>query len=423
MVQSSLATFTPSPDPTRDGTIFLCYSAVGAVLCYACVLAARPRTDTIAFVLAPILCVALSYENLSLGVSALATGAVGGGFLSLRGTVYAFIIPLWVLALFELSYTVHKRRSANFLWGIFTFDQGHRRTHTLVSHTVRYSLWGVAIALLLAQLTLDAPYTSAPDAAPRTARFSYKGQPVPWGERAAERAPLDAQDCIDLFPWVVFLAWALVSGLSLWRYGTQMSTDINPTSINAWGLVFIASLLVAAAWVFSPPAWPYPYATNAAELLLAAALVNTMGLVEANLRTLEQWDRTLGAAGQAVAVAAAANAARKHREALEDAAVAAAAAVGEAGVAAAVAHPYLTASGRSRSSSVRRVGGALLSPSQLAVAGEGAEEARQQAGTAVGGGGALAGGRAATPAALSAGADAAAADAARAVLVDGGWES
>ena len=82
----------------------------------------------------------------------------------------------------------------------------------------------------------------------------------------------DWQDAVDLVPWAVFLAWALVAGASLWRYGTLVSTDINATCVNAWAALFVAAAALLAAWLASPHDWPYPYAVNAAELAPISAV-------------------------------------------------------------------------------------------------------------------------------------------------------
>jgi len=314
MVQLALTSPAPAPDATRDAAIFFSYAAAASILFVACVRAARPRADTIGFVLAPLLSLALTFENVALGADALAGGGGGGGVgggagapgvsravadgaLKLRGAVQAFVVPLWLTALFEITYTVHKRRSANFLLGLFTFDQGHRASHSLLSQGLRWSLWVLGASLLLLCATLNAPYVADPRGAPRAARFSYKGQPLGAGRAPG---PLDAQDVADVVPWAVFLAWALAAGASLWRYGTLVSTDINATCVNAWAALAAAAAALTAAWVVSPPAWAFPYATNAAELALLAATALSMRLVESNLHTLEEWDRVLNAAGKAL---------------------------------------------------------------------------------------------------------------------------
>jgi hypothetical protein len=329
---------SPSPWRARDASIFFICAACASLLCVACLRAARPRTDTIGFVLAPLLCLALMYENLALGVYALSLSDDGSGdilpsalsvvsaMLPLRGSVQAFIIPLWLISLFEITYTVHKRRSANFLLGLFTFDQGHRTTHTLLSHASRYSLWVVGVVLLLLQLTVNSSYTASPLSSPRTARFTYKGLAI---NNLDPASPFSWQDAVDFVPWVAFLAWALACGASLWRYGSIVSTDINATMANPWGYIFGATCALVLAWALSPPTWALPYATNPCELLLGAALVRCMGLVESNLKTLEEWDKLLTKAGEAIV------AGLEHKKWEVSAAARAAAAVAAAAAAAA----------------------------------------------------------------------------------------
>jgi hypothetical protein len=301
----------PAPWRPRDAAVFFACAFVALLLFVACLRAARPRSDTVGFVLAPGLCLALLYENVALGAAALAqvdldgapdssTVTVAASMLQLRGAVQAFVIPLWLAALFEITYTVHKRRSANFLLGLFTFDQGHRRSHSLLANAVRYAMWVAGVATLLMQITVNAPYTAAPLTAPRAARFSYKGMAL---SGRADGAAFDWQDAVDFIPWLGFLLWALIAGASLWRYGSLISTDINATMVNTWGCVFWGAVALSLAWVFSPKSWAFPYATNPAELLLLAALVRTMGLVESNLRTLDGWDRVLTLAGEAIVAA------------------------------------------------------------------------------------------------------------------------
>ena len=335
---------SPTPWRPRDAALFFCCAALAFALCVACVRAARPRTDTIGFVLAPMLCLALMYENLALGVHALSLGdesaltaSVVDAMLPLRGTVQAFLIPLWLVSLFEITYTVHKRRSANFLLGLFTFDQGHRRTHSLLSNASRYSLWVVGVVILLMQLTVNSSYTAAPLLAPRTARFTYKGLAI---NNLDPAAAFNWQDAVDFIPWVAFMVWTLTCGASLWRYGSLVSTDINATLANPWGYTFGAAVALLLAWVLSPPSWAFPYATNPCELLLGAALVRSMGLVESNLKTLDEWDKLLALAGEAIVAGiekkrwAAAAAASAIAAATADADASSAAALGGAGAAA-----------------------------------------------------------------------------------------
>ena len=92
----------------------------------------------------PFLSALLVYDNVACAVGALApASAVLGDATAAtnvqraRAGLYAFIVPLFLVAEFELNYEVHKRRSANFLLGLFTFDQGHRRQRSALANGAR----------------------------------------------------------------------------------------------------------------------------------------------------------------------------------------------------------------------------------------------------------------------------------------------
>jgi hypothetical protein len=294
-----------------DEGVFYAYAAVGLALFGGSIYAARRHSDTVGFVLTPLLTLALTWENLSIAVS---LGLEGGrsreGILSVRGAVSSFVIPIFLVTLFELNYTVHKKRSSNFCCNLLRFDQGHRRSSSFLSHLVRHSMWLVGLAVLLLQIVTNSTYTAAPALAPRTARFGYKGVAV---REESGGGDFDWQDVTDFVPWVLLLTSSAQTGLSLWRYGTTTSTDVRASAVNPWGSVFLATVGLVVAWVLSPRTWPLPYATNAMELALALSLVVTVHLVESNLRTLETWDRILQLANEALI---AANARKEQAEAM-----------------------------------------------------------------------------------------------------------
>ena len=125
MVQP-LRTPDPALDAGRDAAIFFTWMALALLLLPASLIAARTHSELAGFLLVPILSVALFYENLTIAVNALTDGGlVPTGMERLRGAVQSFVIPLFLVAEFELNYEVHKRRSANF-FGCIKFDQGHR---------------------------------------------------------------------------------------------------------------------------------------------------------------------------------------------------------------------------------------------------------------------------------------------------------
>ena len=298
---------------------FYCVSAISATLIIFSLFAAHRHSDTVGFSLTPLLALALSYDNAAIasaelckyGTSNICGSGVGvaiTGALRLRGAVHAFVIPLFLVILFELNYTVHKKRSSNFF--LIKFDQGRRRSTSLVSFILRNSIWGLALSVLLAQIVLNSPYIADPlstSGSPPT-RFLHKGFSSFLNEVSLARTEnrsfeLGWESGADVIPWFIFLTFSLYTGLSMWRYGTTISTDVRTSSLNPWAAIMVAASGLTISWFLSPIEWTVPYATNAIEVLLAACIVVSIKLVDMNLRTLEAWERGLNAANSLSAAA------------------------------------------------------------------------------------------------------------------------
>lgn len=281
--------------PIRDALIFAFWAFCCLVLGAAAVYLSRVRTsDTVAFALLPLVALAMLYENLAILVSAVASDGTND-WLRLRGSVQSFIIPGFIVSLYELTYQVHKRRSVGFC-GI-TFDQGHRRSR--LSGIARFSMWIVAAGILLLQITVNAPYISDPAHAPLTARHTHKGLSL----YRTVNAEMDIQDGVDFWPMVVLICAAAYFSGMLHRYGTTRSTDVNGTSLNAWASAGLGTLALLLAWVLTPQTWQLPYAMNGAEVALLAGCVVSVHLVHMNIRTLEEWAEALNRANEELVAA------------------------------------------------------------------------------------------------------------------------
>jgi hypothetical protein len=103
----------PPPDPTRDALIFFFWMAACIALLISTLYVSRRHAETAGFVLVPALCLALFYDNLTIAVSAVSggngtaeDGTVVSGMQKLRAAVQSFVIPLFLVAEFELNYEV-----------------------------------------------------------------------------------------------------------------------------------------------------------------------------------------------------------------------------------------------------------------------------------------------------------------------------
>lgn len=316
---------SPAEFAGANAAIFFTWASLCIILTGASFWIARGHKDVSGFILIPFIGLALAYDNITLAVDSLngslvsaftgmvpadadaVDGTVVVGLQRVRAAVTSFVIPMLLVAMFELNYEVHKRRSANFFFGCIAFDQGHRTSTGLCGALVRYSLWLVALGVLLIQLVVNAGAMAEPAAAmPRYARWTYlggrsitsldSGVGVGWG------------DAVDFFPMCLLLVFGGYTGASLWRYGTTISTDVRATAVNPWGSMLLATVGLAIAWALTPLTWPLPYAVAALLIALLGALVVTQGCVQSNVAQLEAWEAILATANEDLLVAATARA-------------------------------------------------------------------------------------------------------------------
>ena len=294
----------PTLSSTRDSAIFFVYAAAALALLLSSFAVGR-RGDVAAFGVVPALALALLYENVAIAVTALCGDTyITVGMQRIRAAEQSFVIPLFLVGLFELTYAVHKRRSANLFCGCIRFDEGHRTSTGFFGNLVRRSLWLAAIIALFVQILVNAPEMADPlSTMGATTRFTSKSLGI-----GRTDGDIDWSDAVDFAPYVLLVTFALYVGIALWRFGTTISTDVRATAINPWMSTACATVGLVLAWGLTPPAWPLPYAVNALELCLVGALVITLALVELNFATLDNWAAVLATANDAVIAVTAARA-------------------------------------------------------------------------------------------------------------------
>ena len=129
--------------------------------------------------------------------------------------------------------------------GCIRFDEGHRTSKGYFGNLVRNSVWLVAVVLLLILLVVNARYMTDPTLDWETLRFSNKrlgiySLSLAGGANgvhalqvsAKSRPPLPStaiewSDSLDFVSWALLVLFSMYTGLSLWRYGTSISTDVR----------------------------------------------------------------------------------------------------------------------------------------------------------------------------------------------------
>ncbi|CAM9970296.1 unnamed protein product, partial [Phaeothamnion confervicola] len=174
--------------------------------------------------LTPLLCFLLTYENavLSAGGHAHSTIAV-----DLAKATSAALVPLFLVILFEMAYSVHKRRSVPFC-GIF-FDQGHRVNTEACSWFLRNFVRIFAAGLFVLGIFVN---------------FSVIGTGADSGEGGYLSLLNDPgwEFILFLLPVTAMALISLYISLSMWRYGNEASLVVHPTVWNRWIVLLVGSL-------------------------------------------------------------------------------------------------------------------------------------------------------------------------------------
>ncbi len=174
----------------------------------------------------------------------------GRGFVWMHSTrqrraFAGFLIPLFLVTMFELNYEVHKvcfgsrhgfggcfqlphppqERSANF-FGCITFDDGKRAKNTFTSQFIRYSIWLLSFALVILGIIGAAKFIVTPADYVETSRYS---------NGALERADADGSGVSSLTGTSVHFS-PPITQCSSWRAHLQHTETTNPLLCRIAGL-------------------------------------------------------------------------------------------------------------------------------------------------------------------------------------------
>ncbi|KAG5175237.1 hypothetical protein JKP88DRAFT_203770 [Tribonema minus] len=205
--------------------------------------------------LMPLLCILMCYVNIILALGDSVNN--NNPACLLANVVYALVVPLFLVALFEMAYTVHKTRSVKFC-GI-VFDQGHRINTEPCSWFLRHAVRMCALGLFILGILVYFHSIGSDDAAAGTGGYTQFGG-------------ASVQFILCLVPATAMAAVSLYLSIFMWRYGNNASIVVHSTACNRWMLLLLGSLCMLAGQI--PPA-PAFRASNALgqTILLATMLV------------------------------------------------------------------------------------------------------------------------------------------------------
>eukprot|EP00612_Vaucheria_litorea_P000191 CAMPEP_0171451748 /NCGR_PEP_ID=MMETSP0945-20130129/123_1 /TAXON_ID=109269 /ORGANISM="Vaucheria litorea, Strain CCMP2940" /LENGTH=320 /DNA_ID=CAMNT_0011976259 /DNA_START=276 /DNA_END=1238 /DNA_ORIENTATION=- len=172
--------------------------------------------------------------------------------------VFTIVMPLFLVAVFEMAYNVHKARSVKFC-GI-VFDQGHRIDTEPCSWFLRNIVRILALAIFVLGILID---------------FSLIGLE---GENAGTSGFSDAggagsQYILSLIPATVMAFICIYLSIYMWRYGSNASMVVHSTWLNKWLALFVGSVVMFAGQFPPEPVFRFTSAFGLTVLLAAMLLV------------------------------------------------------------------------------------------------------------------------------------------------------
>ena len=211
--------------------------------------------------------------------------AVSDGGMITYGVAHTFIVPLFIIILFDIVYLLHKSRSVNFC--CLSFDAGHRNL-SFRSSLMRFAIWIVAFATWAFSTIIYCIGLLNNDKVDRESTLEHRFCTRSIRE-ALERA--DNEDNKDenlklliyygdLVPYFAAVTFTLYFGVLLWRYGTSYSIKVNATIFNPWGACLAASIIFMIAMALKDGA---EIVTDVGYLVLNVAIVWMVGETDSEI--------------------------------------------------------------------------------------------------------------------------------------------
>eukprot|EP01029_Cantina_marsupialis_P027025 TRINITY_DN7419_c0_g1_i1.p1 TRINITY_DN7419_c0_g1~~TRINITY_DN7419_c0_g1_i1.p1 ORF type:complete len:302 (+),score=32.65 TRINITY_DN7419_c0_g1_i1:105-1010(+) len=257
-----------------ESVIFFVYAAVSLLFVLVAISYSRRRKSYVSFKINVLLYAIMFIENLLVGISALVDEDSNerDWILRFRFGAQQLIIPVFLIALYEQSYLVHKRRSIPFC--CIAFNAQHRKKNCM-SETLRFGMWALAGVLAGITVILDHDFYLNPGDDP-----SKHGESIDLDE---------SREWGIIIPPACLFTCSLYIGYALWQYGTHYSFKVHSTIFNTWFFILFGSAVMAVSRIIYPNHWDYPFIPNFGELFLGFAIIRTIPLVDLELQQVEQF--------------------------------------------------------------------------------------------------------------------------------------
>ena len=245
----------------------------------------------------PLLCVILALENATLASSRRfydtaedsPDGEISAAQQSFLYFVFACVslaVPILLVATFELTYLVHKRRSVNFC-GMF-FDEGQRIRRMITTPIKSFVLRNFirAIAVFLTVLNILVNFDLVDDTGsetgldPRCGWVCLFKDGRPWDEKV--------HILLSLIPTGILILCNAYFSFLLWRYGTEFSIVVHASILNPWFSLSFGTGAMAATQIFGYPPY-FPCTSNLGLLIFIVSILLLMVEVDKDMVAADEF--------------------------------------------------------------------------------------------------------------------------------------
>jgi len=218
----------------------------------------RKRSELVYWIGVP-LTMLLIFEMASIASFEILGGNTTSELEAIRILLQSFIIPFFLLHLYEIAYMMHTARGVDFC--CISLETQKRERAMFRLQMMRYLIWLSIFCLILFSLTVNIlAILESIDISNRiTGNFpaeSEEGINLTsnyFGQRFCKKSLLESfrqtgsctLGCLaDIIPWVLLLLLSIYFGILIWRFGYRFSSSRSPHLIYEWMLPLLASILL-----------------------------------------------------------------------------------------------------------------------------------------------------------------------------------
>lgn len=277
-----------SEPPTTVQIILFCILTVAfMVITYKLIFQTQTRRHyhrviTVRFLL-PFGLICCVLENIALACSGVIIENESDDHILLRiiFVLQATQVPVFLLALFELTYLVHKKRSVHFC-GMF-FDEGRlgRYKAGVFSTPVKSFVFRNLIRFLAFLCCLLGFFANFDLLRDKDEKDTLAGRTGWWQLLRSKDAIYSAHVLMSLIPTLVLVFCSFFLSIALWRYGINSSMVVHSALPNPWSFPLFGTLFLLIGQTFDER-W-YPFTSNLGYFIYSLSILRLMKEIDKDI--------------------------------------------------------------------------------------------------------------------------------------------